>query len=268
MATITKDNTFSAGATIVASEHNANFDTVYNDYNGNITNANLSASAAIADTKLAQLTTASKVNLTALVISSQTAGDIIFASSATVLARLAAGSAGQLLQSAGTAAPVWASTGLTLQIVNSSTTANIATNVVIPYDDTKPGSAEGAQIFTQAITPAGTDSRLKIECNANMSFNADDEVILALYDSGNPATADAIAATVSSVDSNQHLQMDLVHFLTTAATSATTAIAAITFSIRMGGISAGTVRLNSDATSADLFDGVASSSLTITELSA
>lgn len=66
MATITKPNTFSAGATIVAAEHNDNFDTIYNDYNGNITNANISASAAIADTKLAQITTANKVALSAL----------------------------------------------------------------------------------------------------------------------------------------------------------------------------------------------------------
>lgn len=69
MATISKPNTFSAGGTIVASEHNDNYDTIYNDYNGNITNANISGSAAIVDTKLAQITTASKVSLSALVTS-------------------------------------------------------------------------------------------------------------------------------------------------------------------------------------------------------
>lgn len=66
MSTITKPNTFSASATIIASEHNDNFDTIYNDYNGGITNANISPSAAIADTKLAQLTTTNKVALSAL----------------------------------------------------------------------------------------------------------------------------------------------------------------------------------------------------------
>jgi starch phosphorylase len=60
MATITKDHTFSTGATIVASEHNDNFNTIYNDYNGNITTANLAAGAAIADTQLAQISTAGK----------------------------------------------------------------------------------------------------------------------------------------------------------------------------------------------------------------
>ena len=66
MALITKTHTFSAGAAIIAAQHNTNFDTIYNDYNGNITNANIAAAAAIADTKLAQITTASKVSGTAL----------------------------------------------------------------------------------------------------------------------------------------------------------------------------------------------------------
>src|SRR3990167_7550266 len=97
MATISKPNTFSAGAVIVASEHNSNYDTIYDDHNTNITNVNIAAGAAIVDTKLAQLTTASKVNLSALVISSQATGDIIYASSATALTRLAVGTATQVL---------------------------------------------------------------------------------------------------------------------------------------------------------------------------
>lgn len=61
MAVISKPNTFSAGGSIIASEHNSNFDTIYNEFNGSITNANISGSAAIADTKLDQISTASKV---------------------------------------------------------------------------------------------------------------------------------------------------------------------------------------------------------------
>jgi hypothetical protein len=53
MGTVNKDNTWSAGENIVASEHNANFDTLYNLVNGNIDNANIKSSAAIANTKLA-----------------------------------------------------------------------------------------------------------------------------------------------------------------------------------------------------------------------
>lgn len=52
MALISKPYTFTVGATIVASEHNSNFDVIYSDYNGNITNVNISASATIAYSKL------------------------------------------------------------------------------------------------------------------------------------------------------------------------------------------------------------------------
>jgi hypothetical protein len=62
MSLIVIPNTFTVGAVIVASQHNANFSTIYSDYNGNITNDNISGSAAIADTKLAQITTAGKLS--------------------------------------------------------------------------------------------------------------------------------------------------------------------------------------------------------------
>ena len=66
MATIVKPNTFSAGATIVAAEHNDNFDTIYDEFNGNIDNDNIKASAGIVDTKLATISTAGKINPTAI----------------------------------------------------------------------------------------------------------------------------------------------------------------------------------------------------------
>lgn len=42
-----------AGADLYANELNADIDTIYTDYNGNITNVNLSATAAVEGTKLA-----------------------------------------------------------------------------------------------------------------------------------------------------------------------------------------------------------------------
>lgn len=47
-----KPNTFSAGAVIVASEHNDNFDTIYSVVDGNVDNANVKAAAAIASSKI------------------------------------------------------------------------------------------------------------------------------------------------------------------------------------------------------------------------
>lgn len=54
--------TFTVGAIIVASQHNSNFSVIYSDYNGSIDNTNITALAAIADTKLAQIVTAGKVS--------------------------------------------------------------------------------------------------------------------------------------------------------------------------------------------------------------
>lgn len=47
MALIVLPYVFSAGNTIIASQHNSNFQTIYNDYNGNITAANIASNAAI-----------------------------------------------------------------------------------------------------------------------------------------------------------------------------------------------------------------------------
>ena len=62
MGTITKNNTFSTGATILAAEHNENYDTIYNEFNGSIDDANIKATANIASSKLATITSAGKVS--------------------------------------------------------------------------------------------------------------------------------------------------------------------------------------------------------------
>lgn len=52
MALIVLPNVFSAGNTIIASQHNANFQTIYNDYNGNINTQNIASNAAITYSQL------------------------------------------------------------------------------------------------------------------------------------------------------------------------------------------------------------------------
>lgn len=148
MGLVTKPYNFSAGATIFAAEHNSDFDTLYNLVNGSITNTNLDAAAAIAytklnltgtilnadvnasaaivDTKLATISTAGKVNISALTVASQAQGDIIYASGTTTWARLGPGTAGQVLTTGGASAnPSWGGAGLTLV---SNTTVSAAAN--------------------------------------------------------------------------------------------------------------------------------------------
>lgn len=143
MALISKPYTFSAGATIIASEHNSNFDTIYSEFNGSISNTNISSGAAIAYSKL-NLTGAivnadvsagaaiagSKLNLvspgaigtttpaagkfttleatTTLKSGTTNQGDILY-DNGTSLVRLTPGTSGQFLKTLGAAAnPAWA----------------------------------------------------------------------------------------------------------------------------------------------------------------
>lgn len=113
MSTIAKPYTFSAGATIVAAEHNSNFDTIYSEFNGSISNTNIASNAAIADTKLAQLTSAGKVSATAITGGSDAQGDILY-HNGTSYVRLGVGTDGQGLTTQGASAnPTWA--GMTTQ---------------------------------------------------------------------------------------------------------------------------------------------------------
>lgn len=164
--------TFSVGAVIVASQHNSNFSTIYSDYNGNITDANIAASAAIADTKLAQITTAAKVSgaaFTALNLipagsgavpskNGGTGGDLSAAligampyfSATSVMSALAAGSSGQVFTSGGGGAPSWAN--FLASILDYGTSASVSTaktapNLKVAYGIVSVGSAS-----TQAIT--------------------------------------------------------------------------------------------------------------------
>lgn len=53
MGLIVKPFTFAAGATVVASNFNSCFDTIYTEFNGNIDNANIKAGANIDGSKIA-----------------------------------------------------------------------------------------------------------------------------------------------------------------------------------------------------------------------
>lgn len=112
MSTITKLYTFSSGATILAEEHNTNFDTLYNWANGNITNSNIKSGAAIALSKLDLTNDATfSGDLTFsgdVVIGTANQGDILY-DDGTKLTRLTPGTDGQVLTTKGAAAnPEWA----------------------------------------------------------------------------------------------------------------------------------------------------------------
>lgn len=89
MSSITLPNVFVPGQILTATELNQNFQTIYTDYNGNITNVNISGSAAVS---------LSKININATALSLQTTGVVSWAAGTTgdTQPRVAMTSAGKL----------------------------------------------------------------------------------------------------------------------------------------------------------------------------
>ena len=180
MSSISKPFTFSAGATIIASEHNNNYDTIYNDYNGNITNVNIAGNAAIAESKL-DLSTISQTitnididggNIDGTTIGGTTPaagtftdleatgtfklgstnqGDILY-DNGTSIVRLVPGTSGEVLTTGGAAAnPAWGGAGVS--------------NVIFTWSGVDNFNASATGFYTGTTTALGSGS-----LSANLSL--------------------------------------------------------------------------------------------------
>jgi hypothetical protein len=152
MSTISKPYTHSSGQVIASAEVNSNFDTIYNDYNGSISNANIAANAAIADTKLGTISTAGKVNTTALTTTSQAAGDILY-NNGSGWVRLAKGTANYYLHmNSGATAPEWVAFASAAEVLTGTdATKPVTPSTVVSHQ----GVVKGWVAFdgtTQTIT--------------------------------------------------------------------------------------------------------------------
>lgn len=182
MGLVSKPYQFSSGAIIVASEHNSNFDTLYNLVNGNLSNANVSASAAIAYSKItltgsivnadinsAAAIVGSKLNLTApgvigsvtpstgafttLKVGTTNQGDILY-DNGTSLIRLTPGTSGQFLKTQGAAAnPVWG-------------TISVLSNVLFQYS----GNTRGNEYVGTSLNPNGGTSNYRFVQTSSGSY--------------------------------------------------------------------------------------------------
>ncbi len=274
MALIIKQYTFSSGATIIASEHNSNLDIIYNDYNGNITNVNLSGSANISDTKLAQITTANKVATSAI-----TDGDIDLAKVTCDSTHYEEGSAPSTAASEGAlytkdtggqpelfyreesdGDEVQITTGgvvnggVQVQEVETQTGAVATGTTAIPADDTIPQNTEGDEYMTLAITPTKSTNKLKISVVFIGSPSTGGRVTVALFQD---STVNAFAAAISNPGATEPVTIAFTHTMVAGTTSATT------FKVRAGNTS-GTLTFNGDAASRQL-GGVLASSTIISE---
>ncbi len=162
MATIGKTFTFASGAVILAASHNTNFDTIYNDYNGNITNDNIAGGAGIEDSKLATIVTSQKVNLSALVATSQAQGDVVYASGATTMSRLGAGTDGQFLKTQGAAAnPIWSD-------LTASSLADGTDGEIITWDSDGAATTVGPGTVGQVLTSAGAGAEPSFQSSGGL----------------------------------------------------------------------------------------------------
>lgn len=240
MAIISRPNTYTAGTVAQSGQVNSDFNTIYADYNGNITAANISASAAILDTQLNQITTAGKVSGTAL----------------TGLASIVSGAG--IIPSANLPAAT-PNVGMAIQVVNTETGAVSTGTTQMVDDDTIPQSNEGDQYMSLAITPGATTNKLLIEVVFNGASANSRNVIAALYQD---ATANSLAAVKDDWTTGARMRtLSFAHFMTAGTTSATT------FKVRVGSTAADTVTFNGEA-SARKLGGVVASTITITEFKA
>lgn len=225
MAIVTKLYTFSSGAVIVAAEHNSNFDTLYNLVNGSIDDANISASANIASSKLASITTAGKVSgaaltslsstpsgagllpvanlgaigtttpaagaFTTLKVGTTNQGDILY-DNGTSLVRLTPGTSGQVLKTQGSAAnPIWGAGSIDVQSFTSSGTW------------TKPASGTWALIRGGGGGGSGGSATEGNDASGGGGGATSEYwVILSSLGATEAVTIPAIAAAVTNADGN------------------------------------------------------------------
>ena len=169
-------------------------------------------------------------------------------------------------QSGGTTKATVNSSGLTspghvLQVVNFQTSAVATGTTLIPNDDTIPQNTEGTEFMTLAITPKSATSKLKIDVATYICGSDTIRLTTALFQD---STANALAAVMSTpgfANIGGSGPSGFTHYMTAGTTSATT------FKVRIGGNSSVTVTLNGQG-GTRRFGGVASSSITITEVAA
>lgn len=195
-------------------------------------------------------------------LSSYTAGDLLYATGGTTLAKLPIGTAAQVLTvNGGATAPAWAAAagggGVVVQMVSTQTGAVATGTGVLPFDDTIPQNTEGDEYMTLAITPTNAAHKLRIEVVIFLANTAGSRnKCAALFQD---TTANALACGyLAQLTANFTDQLSFIHHMTAGTTSSTT------FKVRAGTDTGGTNTINGTS-SARRYGGTLASSITITE---
>ncbi|MCO5092678.1 hypothetical protein [Bosea sp. (in: a-proteobacteria)] len=178
-----------------------------------------------------------------------TIGDLLYASSTTALSKLAAGTSTYVLTSngAGTApswqAPAVAPAGSVISSAYAEYTANVDLTATIPADDTQPQNTEGTQVLSVTVTPSSTSDKVRLRFTS-WGYVGSAQYVAAIFRSG---AANALQAKVAGGDA-AWMALDFEVEDSPATTSA------VTYTIRVGPSTSGTLRLNGSA-SARSFGG-------------
>lgn len=274
MATVTKGKTFTSTETVTSDKLHQLVDSATVT---SIATADLSDGAVTAAKLAANAVTTAKMaddNVTTDKIADDavdkdklgiltTKGDLLTYSSEPI--RLAVGTDGQILKadSSQTGGVKWAAeVGKVVQVVNTTTKTVVsnATSTAMPYDNTIPQITEGDQYLSRTITPAASGNTLKIDVTLSYSVGTGGaKVTVALFD----GSADAVAAICKGETDVHGDTANFTHYYTTSGTSE------LTFTVRCGSTgSTQRITMNGQNDGTQIYGGVASSSITITEISA
>jgi hypothetical protein len=136
-------------------------------------------------------------------------------------------------------------------------TANTNLTAVIPFDDTIPQNTEGTEILAVAITPKFSTSRVLVRFEGEFSASASLWGVAALF---RDAAANAL--------SGQFIWTPLAstgHMISLSAFDSPASTSALTYRIRVGPSTAGTIRFNGTNTGR-ILGGVARTTLTLQEI--
>ena len=149
-----------------------------------------------------------------------------------------------------------------IQTIRKEFTDFFSTTALIPLDNSIPQSSEGAEVFTQAITPTASSSKILITVVLNLANDVAQIQVGALF---RDSVANALAAgwARTSLANNPNSPMVIQYLDSPSSTSA------VTYKVRVGysGNSASTVQVNGGS-GARYLGGALASGMTLTEISA
>jgi len=187
-------------------------------------------------------------------------GDIIAATAADAVSRLAVGANNTVLTADSTTATglKWAAGAQkVIQMVTTQTGAVATGTGVIPLDDTIPQNTEGDQYMSLTMTPTNASNDLLIQVVFNSATSSTVLCGVALFQD---SIANALASTAKEHSAvNMVFPCAFTHKMTAGTISATT------FKVRSGGNGSTTSTFNG-RTSARLYGGTMASSITVWEV--